>query len=728
MLLVASGTTRVDEADLLDPNRALGAGVSRVIPQEHPGLRVAHIDTDADDGLAEMVAAELATGAKEPAVALRAGGRFIEAFEPAPIRVSRPPADLPEHPVVLITGGLGHMGLSLAEAVFTKLGAKLVLVGRADVPEPSQWSAASQSLDTPAPLKNVLERLAKMRTERDEVQVLKADFNQSAQVKAAVDAAIARFGTVDLVIHGAARIDAAAFASAAETTFEVIDAQFSPKLRGLYYLIDAMRGREPRMWVLHSSISTVLGGLGLAAYSGANAVLDTLALQGGLNWLSIDWDAWDNAAEAQSASMPSAIKPSEGREVMLRLLGSWKGSRAIVAVSLTDRLKAWVSHHDSTPADKAAVDRHPRPNLSTSFVEPRTVTEQRLAEIWGSQLGVDAIGIHDRFFDLGGHSLLAAQIASEICDSFQIEMPVLKLFQAPTVAELAVLVDQAQAGESDYKPVGLPTIPQPSGPELELKGNAPEIAAKASYREFYNDVTRRLENSGMGAASFFLNYGYVSFDDDSDEAQIEIPAQVFNRNSVRLAFELVGDAELSKRRLLDVGCGRGGTVALLVETFGVQASGVDLSPEAIAFCRRTHGELARFEVGDAEHLPFAKAEFEVVTNIESSHTYPNLRAFFSEVHRVLASGGQFLYTDLLPVQRWMEVHVLLQSLGFRIEHERDITANVLASCDDVAANRTKAFGGSDQMIENFLAVPGSAVYEQMDSRAWEYRILRAARL
>jgi SAM-dependent methyltransferase len=259
-----------------------------------------------------------------------------------------------------------------------------------------------------------------------------------------------------------------------------------------------------------------------------------------------------------------------------------------------------------------------------------------------------------------------------------------------------------------------------------LEGNAPEIAAKASYREFYNDVTRRLEQSGVGAASFFLNYGYVSVG-DGDEARFEVPPQVFNRNSVRLAFELIGSTQLDGRRVLDVGCGRGGTVTLLAETFGAVASGVDLSPEAIAFCRKTHGHRARFEVGDAEHLPFETASFDVVTNMESSHTYPNLRAFFTEVARVLDNGGAFLYTDLLPVERWAEVRVLLPPLGFRIQSERDITGSVLASCDEVAGNRAKAFGGRSEMIDNFLAVPGSAVYEQMRSGAWEYRILRAVR-
>ena len=125
--------------------------------------------------------------------------------------------------------------------------------------------------------------------------------------------------------------------------------------------------------------------------------------------------------------------------------------------------------------------------------------------------------------------------------------------------------------------------------------------------------------------------------------------------------------------------------------------------------------------------PFADGSFDVVTNIESSHTYPNLRAFYAEVHRVLISGGEFLYTDLLPVQRWAEVQLLLKSLGFTVKAERHITPNVLASCDDVAATRAQAFGDANAMIDNFLAVPGSAVYEQMKSGAWEYRILRAQR-
>jgi SAM-dependent methyltransferase len=257
--------------------------------------------------------------------------------------------------------------------------------------------------------------------------------------------------------------------------------------------------------------------------------------------------------------------------------------------------------------------------------------------------------------------------------------------------------------------------------------NSPGATAKASYRDFYNSITERLEHSGVGDASFFLNYGYVSLG-EGDEARREVADGVFNPSSVRLAYELIGPTKLGGQRVLDVGCGRGGTVALLASEFEAIVTGVDLSPEGVAFCKRTH--LHRgvdFEVGDAENLPVADSVFDVVTNIESSHTYPNLRSFFAEVKRVLKSNGRFLYTDLLPVQRWAEVRVLLAALRFTIEHDRPITANVLASCDEVALRRAQAFGGADAMIDNFLAVPGSTVYEQMHSGAWEYRILRATR-
>jgi amino acid adenylation domain len=82
-----------------------------------------------------------------------------------------------------------------------------------------------------------------------------------------------------------------------------------------------------------------------------------------------------------------------------------------------------------------------------NFVGPRTPTEETLAEIWRRTLGIKEIGIHDNFFELGGHSLLATRVMSRLRDAFQIELPLQRIFDAPTIAELSLSVTEKQLDE-----------------------------------------------------------------------------------------------------------------------------------------------------------------------------------------------------------------------------------------------------------------------------------------
>jgi acyl-coenzyme A synthetase/AMP-(fatty) acid ligase/acyl carrier protein len=78
-----------------------------------------------------------------------------------------------------------------------------------------------------------------------------------------------------------------------------------------------------------------------------------------------------------------------------------------------------------------------RPALEAEFVAPCTPLEETLAGIWGDLVALDAVGIHDNFFDLGGDSLLATQLLSRTRETFQVEVPLRAFFDAPTVAGLA---------------------------------------------------------------------------------------------------------------------------------------------------------------------------------------------------------------------------------------------------------------------------------------------------
>jgi acyl carrier protein len=115
-----------------------------------------------------------------------------------------------------------------------------------------------------------------------------------------------------------------------------------------------------------------------------------------------------------------------------------------------------------------------RPDLNEEYTAPRTADEELLAGIWSEVLKVEKVGIYDNFFDLGGHSLLATQIVSRIRSTFSIEFPLRSLFEIPTVAELAAMIEQNQA-----KRASDPALAQMLG-ELEAMSDeeAQKIVAK----------------------------------------------------------------------------------------------------------------------------------------------------------------------------------------------------------------------------------------------------------
>jgi SAM-dependent methyltransferase len=280
------------------------------------------------------------------------------------------------------------------------------------------------------------------------------------------------------------------------------------------------------------------------------------------------------------------------------------------------------------------------------------------------------------------------------------------------------------------------TAPSPGGSPL-LDSERFQIAegergSLADIREFYDRVSAQLDASPVGAHALFLNFGYVA-SERPQRSPIKLPPGQLNRNAIQLVLEVFGDLALRPTDdILDVGCGRGGVCHVLRRFFQARRYvGIDLSPRAVAFARRAHTHPDdTFLVGDAEHLPVEDASADVCTNVESSHNYGDVRAFFVEVARVLRPGGVFLYTDLIPKDRVSERERWLAELGFVAEDRRDITANVLLSCDETAATHERAFSdGNDRAIMSaFLGMPASELYAGMRSGLEAYLLYRFRRL
>ncbi len=90
--------------------------------------------------------------------------------------------------------------------------------------------------------------------------------------------------------------------------------------------------------------------------------------------------------------------------------------------------------------------------LGAGYVGARTPVEEVLAEIWREMLGIERVGVEDNLFDLGGHSLLAVQILNRVQDVLIVDLPLIRLFEGPTVSQLAALVESERNGAQASMP------------------------------------------------------------------------------------------------------------------------------------------------------------------------------------------------------------------------------------------------------------------------------------
>ncbi|MEO1395698.1 MAG: amino acid adenylation domain-containing protein [Cyanobacteria bacterium J06634_5] len=115
----------------------------------------------------------------------------------------------------------------------------------------------------------------------------------------------------------------------------------------------------------------------------------------------------------------------------------------------------WLPALPLTPNGKVDMRSLPAPVAISSqpSVAPRSDTEKSLSHIFAQVLSLEAVGIYDDFFELGGHSLLATQLVAQLLTVFEVEITVIDLFEATTVAALAQRIEQKQQLAKMQQPV-----------------------------------------------------------------------------------------------------------------------------------------------------------------------------------------------------------------------------------------------------------------------------------
>ena len=413
--VVSNSLCDVTGEEPLDPLKATLLGPVSVIPREIRNLSCRSIDIGLDgidgiervdrtdrtdridhsDGLAgggprtwvhtaARLLAEIERASEPRAIALRGNRTWVREHEPQPLPAAARPR-LRQGGVCLITGGLGGIGLELAEHLARESQARLVLVGRSALPPRESWeswlalhpdggeaqetpedaeaaaaaagggsagSADSAQVGEPGAIRRKLERLLAIEALGGEVLALSADVADAAAMREVLAAAERRFGAVHGVIH-AAGVPGGGLLQV--RTREAAERVLAPKLRGALVLADlfaAPARAELDLFVLCSTVTVLLPQVGQADYVAANAFLDALAAaraRTGAAATAIGWDAWRETGMAVATAVPEEWKAwrrqsvakglasHEGVEAFRRIAASGLPQVAVSTVELGSR-------------------------------------------------------------------------------------------------------------------------------------------------------------------------------------------------------------------------------------------------------------------------------------------------------------------------------------------------------------------------------------------------------
>ncbi|NDJ19426.1 type I polyketide synthase [Myxacorys almedinensis] len=455
--LVTQGAVPVD-ASLRAVAQAPLWGLGKVVALEHPDLWGGLIDLPADAIAAiSSLQAELEDAQEDDQIALRDGQRYVA-------RLVQKPVPAPQEAIVraagtyLITGGLGALGLKVAQWLVEKGARQLVLMARR---EPS-----SEAQETLCQLEQIGAKIV----------VAQADVTCAVDVSRMLEDIQAAMPPLRGIIHAAGVLDDGILLQQNWAQFTRV---MHPKVQGAWNLHTLTQTLPLDFFVLFSSAASLLGSPGQGNYAAANAFLDALAhhrRSQKLPGLSINWGAWSDIGMAATLSSRhqarlatqglSAIAPEQGLYLLGQLLGQPLAQVGVLPVEWSVFGQQFSPGQHPPLLSELLRDAHPNvaplsaqqreflqrlQSASEGDRQPllKTYLQEKAAKVLG--LTTSAIDTERSLHDLGLDSLMAVELTSLIRTDLQVDLPVRALIEDPSIANLAALL-AAQLNPEGAKP------------------------------------------------------------------------------------------------------------------------------------------------------------------------------------------------------------------------------------------------------------------------------------
>ncbi|NES24110.1 MAG: SDR family NAD(P)-dependent oxidoreductase [Symploca sp. SIO3E6] len=284
MWLVTIGTQNVlAETDVIQPQQGSLWGLGQVICLEHPELNCFRVDLDSKSPVSEAIPRlvdELLSNNHEDQIAIREGVRYVARLVQKQYKIKSQQLSIESEASYLITGGLGALGLQVAQWLVTQGAQNLVLIGRR------------------APSEMARETIEKLEQAGSKISVLSGDISEEQDAVRIINQIQDSLPPLKGVIHAAGVLDDGLVQNLSWQQFTKVMAS---KVAGTWHLHQLTQDLPLDFFVCFSSMASMLGSPGQGNYAAANAFMDALAhyRRGqGLPGLSINWGPWATAGMA----------------------------------------------------------------------------------------------------------------------------------------------------------------------------------------------------------------------------------------------------------------------------------------------------------------------------------------------------------------------------------------------------------------------------------------------
>jgi malonyl CoA-acyl carrier protein transacylase/NAD(P)-dependent dehydrogenase (short-subunit alcohol dehydrogenase family)/acyl carrier protein len=483
IMVLTDNMQEVTGKEALCPEKAPLLGAVKVIPLEYPHINCRCIDIVLPPGesarqetekLIDHLLAEITGDAHDKVIAFRGLHRWHPVIKPVRFELTAEVGNSRRTKpggVYLVTGGLGGMGLSIAQYLAGSVRAKLVLVGRSTFPAREKWEKLSQKDNSTA---ENIRKIQKMEKKGAEVMVLSADAADEGQMRIVIDQVIKRFGKLNGIIHTAGVADYGGVIQ--RRTREETEKILLPKVYGTVVLDRIVKDMKLDFFVLCSTIGNIAyhQKLGQVGYSAANEFLDAFAYYRNLRdaaagktdtlTVSINWpdlkdvgmavkssEQWAKTFNTDSQTLlEDGLLVSEAIEVFRRVLDKGFPQVVVSPVNLVTKIEEGASLlRELLEKGSASSSILQRPELTTHYVAPGNELEQKIALQFRQLFGIEKVGIHDNFFDFGATSLDIIRLNSKLKEVLKRDIPLVSMYNYSTIHSLSKYLNQEETNKME---------------------------------------------------------------------------------------------------------------------------------------------------------------------------------------------------------------------------------------------------------------------------------------